>query len=221
MRIGAFEAKNKLSALLERAERGEEIVITRHGRPVARLVPMGDGHDLRRDRATLVRLSDDFGRRLVTLEHAIHKLVGRPFSIGSPKQLGEVLFDEQGLGGGKKGKTGAYAIGADILEDLAAQGHALPAMVLEWRQLAKLKSTYTDTLTEQINPATGRVHTSYAMAGASTGRLASTDPNLQNIPVRTEEGRKIRQAFVAEAGHTLLSAAKALGLPRLSDENGG
>ncbi|MSP82218.1 MAG: DNA polymerase I [Alphaproteobacteria bacterium] len=158
------------------------------------------------DRATLVRLSDDFGRRLVTLEHAIHKLAGRPFSIGSPKQLGEVLFDEQGLGGGKKGKTGAYATGADILEDLAAQGHALPARVLEWRQLAKLKSTYTDTLTEQINPATGRVHTSYAMAGASTGRLASTDPNLQNIPVRTEEGRKIRQAFVAEAGHTLLSA---------------
>jgi DNA polymerase-1 len=117
-----------------------------------------------------------------------------------------VLFDEMKLDGGKKGKTGAYATGADILEDLAARGHALPAKVLEWRQLAKLKSTYTDTLTEQINPATGRVHTAFAMAGASTGRLASSDPNLQNIPVRTEEGRKIRQAFVAEKGHVLLSA---------------
>jgi DNA polymerase-1 len=158
------------------------------------------------DRATLVSLSDDFGRRLVRLEHEIHKLAGRPFAIGSPKQLGEVLFDEMKLDGGKKGKTGAYATGADILEDLAARGHALPAKVLEWRQLAKLKSTYTDTLTEQINPATGRVHTAFAMAGASTGRLASSDPNLQNIPVRTEEGRKIRQAFVAEKGHVLLSA---------------
>ncbi len=158
------------------------------------------------DRATLVRLSGDFGRRLVILEGEIHKLAGRPFAIGSPKQLGEVLFDELGLGGGKKGKTGAYGTGADILDDLATQGHPLPAKVLEWRQLAKLKSTYTDTLPLQINPATGRVHTAFAMAGASTGRLASSDPNLQNIPIRTEEGRKIRHAFVAEPGHMLLSA---------------
>ncbi len=161
---------------------------------------------IRVERAKLDRLSADFGRRIVALEATIHKLAGRPFAIGSPKQLGEVLFDEQGLGGGKKGKTGAYGTGADILEELAAQGHDLPARVLDWRQLTKLKSTYTDTLVEQINSATGRVHTSFAMAGASTGRLASTDPNLQNIPVRTEEGRKIREAFVAEPGHVLLSA---------------
>ncbi|MBM3586169.1 MAG: DNA polymerase I [Alphaproteobacteria bacterium] len=158
------------------------------------------------ERATLERLSADLGRRLVELEAVIHKLAGHPFAIGSPKQLGEVLFDEMGLGGGKKGKTGAYGTGADILEDLAAQGHDLPARVLDWRQLAKLKSTYTDTLVEQINPVTGRVHTSFAMAGSSTGRLASTDPNLQNVPVRTEEGRKIREAFVAAPGHVLLSA---------------
>ncbi|MEX2649575.1 MAG: DNA polymerase I [Alphaproteobacteria bacterium] len=161
---------------------------------------------IRVDRATLDRLSADFGRRIVELEKTIHRLAGRPFAIGSPKQLGEVLFDEMGLGGGKRGKTGAYATGADVLDELAAQGHELPARVLDWRQLSKLKSTYTDTLVDQINPATGRVHTSYAMAGASTGRLASSDPNLQNIPVRTEEGRKIREAFVAEPGHVLLSA---------------
>ncbi len=161
---------------------------------------------IRVDRATLDRLSADFGRRIVELERTIHRLAGRPFAIGSPKQLGEILFDEMGLSGGKKGKTGAYATGADVLDELAAQGHELPARVLDWRQLSKLKSTYTDTLVDQINPATGRVHTSYAMAGASTGRLASSDPNLQNIPVRTEEGRKIRAAFVAEPGHVLLSA---------------
>ncbi|MGH6719083.1 MAG: DNA polymerase I [Alphaproteobacteria bacterium] len=161
---------------------------------------------IRVDRATLDRLSADFGRRIVELEATIHRLAGRPFAIGSPKQLGEVLFDELGLGGGRKGKTGAYATGADILEQLAAQGHDLPARVLDWRQLSKLKSTYTDTLVQQIDPATGRVHTSFAMAGASTGRLASSDPNLQNIPVRTEEGRKIRAAFVAAPGHVLLSA---------------
>jgi len=117
-----------------------------------------------------------------------------------------VLFDEMGLKGGKKGKTGAFSTDARVLEDLAAQGHDLPARVLDWRQLAKLKSTYTDALIGQINPDTGRVHTSYSMAGASTGRLASSDPNLQNIPVRTEEGRKIRCAFIAEPGHKLLSA---------------
>ncbi|MFQ5784311.1 MAG: DNA polymerase, partial [Alphaproteobacteria bacterium] len=117
-----------------------------------------------------------------------------------------VLFDEMGLEGGRKGKSGAHSTDARVLDDLAAQGHELPARVLDWRQLAKLKSTYADALIEQINPGTGRVHTSFAMAAASTGRLASTDPNLQNIPVRTEEGRKIRRAFVAEPGHQLLSA---------------
>ncbi|MGE4013624.1 MAG: DNA polymerase I, partial [Alphaproteobacteria bacterium] len=157
------------------------------------------------DRAELQRLSDDFAGRLREFEKTIYKLAGREFNIGSPKQLGEVLFDEMSLPGGKKGKTGAYGTGADVLEDLAAQGHDLPARVLDWRQLAKLKSTYTDALMTQINPKSGRVHTSYAMAIASTGRLSSTDPNLQNIPIRTEEGRKIRGAFVADKGHKLVS----------------
>ena len=158
------------------------------------------------DRAELERLSADFASRIADFELEIQKLAGHEFTIGSPKQLGEVLFDEMGLKGGRKGKTGAFSTDARVLEDLAAQGHDLPARVLDWRQLAKLKSTYTDALIAQINPDTGRVHTSYAMAAASTGRLASTDPNLQNIPVRTEEGRKIRRAFVAEPGHKLLSA---------------
>ncbi len=157
------------------------------------------------DRAELRHLSNDFAKRLALLETEIHKLAGREFNLGSPKQLGEVLFDEMGIAGGKKGKTGAYGTGADILENLAAQGHALPARILDWRQLQKLKSTYTDALLEQIDPHTGRVHTSYAMAATSTGRLASSDPNLQNIPVRTEEGRKIRRAFIAARGHKFLS----------------
>ncbi|WP_340116532.1 DNA polymerase I [Pelagibius sp. 7325] len=157
------------------------------------------------DRDTLRRMSNDFATRMGELEKQIYKLAGREFTIGSPKQLGEILFDEMSLDGGKKGKSGAYATGADILEALAAQGHDLPARVLDWRQVSKLKSTYTDALQTQINPNTGRVHTSYSQAVASTGRLSSNDPNLQNIPVRTEEGRKIRTAFVAEKGHVLLS----------------
>ena len=157
------------------------------------------------DRDTLRRMSNDFATRIGELEKQIYKLAGREFTIGSPKQLGEILFDEMSLDGGRKGKSGAYATGADILEALAAQGHDLPARVLDWRQVSKLKSTYTDALQTQINPNTGRVHTSYSQAVASTGRLSSNDPNLQNIPVRTEEGRKIRTAFVAEKGHVLLS----------------
>ena len=157
------------------------------------------------DRDTLRRMSNDFAKRIGELEKQIYKLAGREFTIGSPKQLGEILFDEMSLEGGKKGKSGAYATGADILEGLAAQGHDLPARVLDWRQVTKLKSTYTDALQTQINPNTGRVHTSYSQAVASTGRLSSNDPNLQNIPVRTEEGRKIRTAFVAEKGSVLLS----------------
>src|SRR5690606_1536131 len=148
---------------------------------------------------------NDFAQRIGELEKQIYKLAGRQFTIGSPKQLGEILFDEMSLDGGKKGKSGAYATGADVLAVLAAQGHDLPARVLDWRQITKLKSTYTDALQTQINPTTGRVHTSYAQAVASTGRLSSNDPNLQNIPVRTEEGRKIRTAFIAEEGHVLLS----------------
>jgi DNA polymerase-1 len=158
------------------------------------------------DSEHLKRLSADFAVRLEVLKEEIHALAGREFNVGSPKQLGEVLFDDLGLAGGKKGKTGAYATGAEVLEGLAAEGHDVAQRMLDWRQLAKLKSTYTDALVSQVNPDTGRVHTSYAMASTSTGRLSSSDPNLQNIPVRTEEGRKIRRAFIAKDGHVLLSA---------------
>ena len=157
------------------------------------------------DRVKLEQLSREFAERQRALEQDVYRLAGREFNVGSPKQLGEVLFDEMRLEGGHKGKSGAYATGADVLESLAAEGHELPATVLEWRQLDKLKSTYTDALVEQINPRTGRVHTSFAMAAASTGRLSSTNPNLQNIPIRTEDGRKIRHAFVAEPERILLS----------------
>jgi DNA polymerase I len=162
------------------------------------------------DLAELRRLSNDFALRCQDLEKKIHKEAGRPFTIGSPQQLGQILFDELHLQlpEGKqpqKTKTGAYATGADVLEDLAAVGHKLPELVLDWRQISKLKSTYADALVEQVNRDTGRVHTCFAMAVASTGRLSSSDPNLQNIPVRTEEGRKIRKAFVAGPGTTLLS----------------
>jgi DNA polymerase-1 len=175
-------------------------------RPLAPVLARMEGAGIKVERAALARLSEDFAQRIAALEEEIHRLAGRPFSIGSPKQLGEILFDEMSLGGGKKGKSGAYGTGADVLDGLVAQGHYFPARVLDWRQLSKLKSTYTDALLEHINPDTGRVHTSYSMTGASTGRLSSNDPNLQNIPVRTEEGRNIRRAFVAEKGHLLLSA---------------
>ena len=175
-------------------------------RPLVGVLEEMETHGIKVDATELKRLSDDFEIRISDLGEEIHKLAGHDFNVGSPKQLGEILFDEMGLSGGKKGKTGAYATGADVLEGLAAQGHDLPARVLDWRQLSKLKSTYTDALLEQINPKTGRVHTSYSQAVASTGRLSSNDPNLQNIPIRTEEGRKIRKAFVAEAGHVLVSA---------------
>ncbi|MEX6724396.1 DNA polymerase I [Parapedomonas caeni] len=158
------------------------------------------------DRTTLARLSGDFAQRMGALEAQIHQLAGEPFNVASPKQLGDILFDKMALKGGKKGKTGAWSTDADVLDGLAAEGVELAQRVLDWRQLAKLKSTYTDALQGQINPDTGRVHTSYAMASTSTGRLSSTDPNLQNIPVRTEEGRKIREAFVAPTGAVLLSA---------------
>ncbi|MEM6619718.1 MAG: DNA polymerase I [Pseudomonadota bacterium] len=157
------------------------------------------------DRDVLAGMSNKFAQKMAELEDDIHALAGKPFNVGSPKQLGEILFDDMGLPGGKKGKTGAYGTGVDVLEDLAAEGHDLPARVLDWRQVSKLKSTYTDALQNHINRDTGRVHTSYSIAGASTGRLASTDPNLQNIPVRTEEGRRIRTAFVPEDGHVLVA----------------
>jgi DNA polymerase-1 len=174
-------------------------------RPLVPVIAGMEAAGIRVDRNELSRLSHDFAQRIAGLEAEIHKLAGHPFNIGSPKQLGEVLFDELSLPGGKKGKTGAYGTDAGILEELALT-HDLPARVLDWRQLTKLKSTYTDTLIEEINPKTGRVHTAYSMSGAATGRLSSNDPNLQNIPIRTEEGRKIRRAFVAEPGHKLISA---------------
>ncbi|MCW9039772.1 MAG: DNA polymerase I, partial [Rhodospirillales bacterium] len=176
-------------------------------RPLVPVLVDMERRGIRVDAARLRELSDDFAVRLADLETEIHKLAGREFNVGSPKQLGEVLFEDMSLPGGKKsGKSDAYATGAEILEELAAQGHDMPARVLDWRQLAKLKSTYTDALLGQINPDTGRVHTSYSMAATTTGRLASSDPNLQNIPIRTEEGRKIRCAFVPKDGHVLLSA---------------
>ena len=158
------------------------------------------------DRNVLSRLSGEFAQKMAAMEVDIYKLAGETFNIASPKQLGDILFDKMGLPGGKKTKTGAWGTGADVLEGLAAEGHDLAAQVLEWRGLAKLKSTYTDALPEFINPETGRIHTSYSLASTTTGRLASSDPNLQNIPIRTEDGRRIRTAFVAEKGNLLVSA---------------
>ncbi|MGE5441667.1 MAG: DNA polymerase I, partial [Bacteroidota bacterium] len=175
-------------------------------RPLISVLAAMERHGIIVDAARLRRLSAEFADKLETLEAEIFRIAGRRFNIGSPKQLGEVLFDELGLGAGKKGKTGAYGTGADVLETLAAEGHTLPQQVLDWRQVAKLKSTYADALVGEIDPRTGRVHTSFQQAVASTGRLSSADPNLQNIPVRTDEGRKIRRAFVAEDGWVLLSA---------------
>ena len=173
-------------------------------RPLVPVLAQMERHGIKVDRDTLSRMSNAFAQKMAGLEAEIQEMAGRPFNVGSPKQLGEILFDEMALPGGKKGKTGAYATGADILEDLATE-HELPGRVLDWRQLSKLKSTYTDALQEHINPDTGRVHTSYSIAGANTGRLASTDPNLQNIPVLSEEGRRIREAFVADDGKVIVS----------------
>jgi DNA polymerase-1 len=161
---------------------------------------------IRIDEAELRRMSVDFGQRMAVMEADAHKMAGRDFAIGSNKQLGEILFDEMKMPGGKRTPSGIWATDANMLQGLADQGFDLPSTVLEWRQLAKLKSTYTDALVEEINPVTGRVHTSYAMFATSTGRISSNDPNLQNIPIRTEEGARIRRVFVAEPGHVLVSA---------------
>ena len=175
-------------------------------RPLVAVLAGMERTGIKVDGSVLGALSRDFEQRGAAIAEDIYREAGHDFNIGSPKQLGSVLFEEMGLEGGRKTKQGAYGTGADILEGLAAQGHALPRLVLDWRQLAKLRSTYTEALAEAVNPATGRVHTSFGQAIASTGRLSSNEPNLQNIPVRTEDGRKIRKAFVAEKGHTLLSA---------------
>ena len=175
-------------------------------RPLVAVLLEMERTGIRVDANVLKGLSADFSKRLSQLEVEIFELVGHEFNINSPKQLGEILFDEMGIEGGKKTKTGAYQTGAEILEGLAAEGHELPVKILENRQLAKLKSTYTDALVKQINLKTGRVHTNYGQAIASTGRLSSNNPNLQNIPIRTDEGRKIRQAFIPSKGCVLLSA---------------
>ncbi len=156
------------------------------------------------DREVLSRMSNAFAQKMAQLEDEIQELAGEKFNVGSPAQVGEILFEKMGLPGGEKGKTGKYSTPADVLEDLATE-HELPGRILDWRQLQKLKSTYTDALQDHINSETGRVHTSYVISGAATGRLASTDPNLQNIPIRTEEGRRIREAFVAPPGRVLVS----------------
>jgi DNA polymerase-1 len=175
-------------------------------RPLIDAVAEMERAGIKVDRAELSRLSAGFAEDIARLEGEVFALSGGPFTIGSPKQLGEVLFDRLGFAGGRKGKTGVYSTDLTELERLAADGAEIAGKVLEWRQLTKLKSTYTDALQEEINPATGRVHTTFSLAIAQTGRLSSTDPNLQNIPIRTEVGRRIREAFVAEEGRVLLSA---------------
>ena len=188
------------------AEMGKRTVYETLERPLAMVLADMERAGVTIDPEMLRRLSNDFGKTQAGLEIQIHKLAGENFNIGSPKQLGDILFGKMGLEGGRKTKTGAWSTDSDMLEDVAAQGHEIAKKVLDWRGLAKLRGTYTDALPGYINPKTGRVHTSYAMASTSTGRLASTDPNLQNIPIRTEEGRRIRQAFIAAKGTKLISA---------------
>ena len=188
------------------AREGVASVYERFERPIITVLADMEAEGIQVDATILHRLSNDFATRISALEGEIHELTGTPFNVASPKQLGEILFDQMGLQGGKKSKTGAYSTGADILEDLAAQNVEIAQKVLDFRQLSKLKSTYTDALTASIHPETKRVHTSFSMVGASTGRLSSSDPNLQNIPIRTAEGRSIRTAFIAPEGHKLISA---------------
>ena len=192
----------KLRLSPEKVTRVYELV----DRPLVPVLSKMECSGIKVDRAVLARLSTEFAAQMEILEKEIHGLAGQPFTIGSPQQLGAILFDKLGHKGGKKGKSGQYSTDVTVLEDLAGQGVEIARKVLDWRQLAKLKSTYTDSLQEQINAKTGRVHTSYSLVGAQTGRLASTDPNLQNIPIRTETGRQIRDAFVAEPGNVILSA---------------
>ncbi|MFZ5744265.1 MAG: DNA polymerase I [Pseudomonadota bacterium] len=181
-------------------------VYERVDRPLVPVVAQMERHGIRVDRDKLAGLSATFAEEITKLEGQIHELAGQPFTIGSPKQLGEILFDKLGFKGGKKGKTGQYSTDQGILERLSGEGAVIADKVLEWRQLSKLRSTYTEALQAAINPQTGRVHTSYSLVGAQTGRLSSTEPNLQNIPIRTELGRQIRDAFVAEPGNVLLAA---------------
>jgi DNA polymerase-1 len=174
-------------------------------RPMVGVVAQMEQHGVLVNPEVLRKLSQTFAEKMAVLEKKAHQLAGREFNIGSPKQLGEILFDEMSLQGGSKGKAGAWSTDADVLEDLALQGHEIADVVLEWRSYQKLRSTYAETLPLQINPRTGRIHTAFSLAGAVTGRLSSSDPNLQNIPIRTEDGRAIRKAFIAPEGHVLMS----------------
>lgn len=190
------------------SEEGGSSIYERVDRPLIPTVAAMEREGIKVDRARLAKLSEEFATETASLEKGIHEIAGEEFSVGSPKQLGEILFDKMGFKGGRKGKSGAYSTDQSTLEKLSAdpQAATLTKKVLEWRHLSKLKSTYTDALQAQINPNTGRVHTSYMLAGAQTGRLSSTDPNLQNIPIRTPIGRQIREAFVPEDGNVILAA---------------
>lgn len=190
-------------------------------RPLAAVIADMEFTGVRVDPDFLRDLSNDFGRQILALETEIHKLAGQSFNIGSPKQMGEVLFGAMGLPGATKTKTGAWSTAANVLEDLAGQGHEIVDKILLWRGLSKLKSTYTDSLPLAISPRDHRVHTSFAMAWTSTGRLASSDPNLQNIPIKTEDGRKIREAFVPAAGYRLMSVDYSQVELRLAAEMAG
>ena len=175
-------------------------------RPMPAVLARMELNGIKVDVAQLSRLSSEFAQRMAEAEEEAFEAAGTRFNLGSPKQIGDIIFGEMGLPGGKKTKTGAWSTDASVLEELANEGHALPRALLTWRQFAKLKSTYSDALKAAINPDTGRVHTSFSLAATTTGRLSSSDPNLQNIPIRTEEGRLIREAFVAEKGHVLVAA---------------
>ena len=190
------------------AEEGGSRIYERVDRPLIPVVAAMEREGIKVDRTRLAKLSEEFATTTAGLETEIHAIAGQEFAVGSPKQLGEILFEQMGFKGGRKGKSGAYSTDQATLEKLSADPEAakITKKVLEWRHLSKLKSTYTDALQAQINPDTGRVHTSYSLVGAQTGRLSSTDPNLQNIPIRTAIGRQIRQAFVPEHGNTLLAA---------------
>ena len=188
------------------AVEGGTKIYERVDRPLIPVVAQMERHGIKVDRARLAKLSEEFSNATGLLEKEIHGLAGEEFTVGSPKQLGEILFDKLGYKGGKKGKSGQYSTDQSVLERLSQDGADIAKKVLEWRHMAKLKSTYTDALQEAINPDTGRVHTSYSLVGAQTGRLSSTDPNLQNIPIRTDIGRQIREAFVPEEGNVLLAA---------------
>ena len=188
-------ASRKLTTVYETLERAMPDVLARM-----------ELHGVKVDVAQLSRLSSDFAQKMAEAEDAAHEAAGEKFNLGSPKQIGEILFEKMGLPGGKKTKGGSWSTDASVLDQLAAEGHDLPKALLTWRQFSKLKSTYSDALKEAINPKTGRVHTSFSLAATSTGRLSSSEPNLQNIPIRTEEGRKIREAFTADDGNVIVAA---------------